>query len=77
MRHRRFEPVGGTTIGFMTDDLLALVGPDLLDDAARCAAAAGYRMIVADAADCRRAWLTSRAVLVLSLIHISEPTRPY
>ncbi|WP_279099917.1 septum site-determining protein Ssd [Gordonia bronchialis] len=63
----------------MTDDLLALVGPDLLDDAARCAAAAGYRMIVADAADCRRAWLTSRAVLVdpaaLDLLTAARPPR--
>ncbi|MET9203312.1 septum site-determining protein Ssd [Gordonia sp. NPDC003585] len=48
----------------MPDELLALLSPDLHDDVARCAAAAGYRMVTADPRDCRRPWLTSRAVLV-------------
>ncbi|SDU68290.1 septum site-determining protein Ssd [Gordonia westfalica] len=59
----------------MPDDLLVLVDPDLHDDVARCAAAAGYRTTVGRADDCRREWLTARAVVadpaaiaVLSLI---------
>ncbi|MFT4042826.1 MAG: hypothetical protein QM673_06635 [Gordonia sp. (in: high G+C Gram-positive bacteria)] len=46
----------------MSDDLLALVSTDLRDDIARCAAAAGYRLIIGDAHDCRRDWLRARAV---------------
>ncbi|MGV9712684.1 septum site-determining protein Ssd [Gordonia sp. NPDC003424] len=48
----------------MTDELLALVHPDLRDALARCAAAAGYRMVVSDPADCRREWLRAAAVAV-------------
>ncbi|WP_439032973.1 septum site-determining protein Ssd [Gordonia terrae] len=47
----------------MPDDLLVLVDPDLHDDVARCAAAAGYRMVGGRADDCRREWLTARAVV--------------
>ncbi|MBD0863274.1 hypothetical protein IA539_19050 [Gordonia sp. zg691] len=60
----------------MPDDLLVLVHPDLSDDVARCAAAAGYRTVTARADDCRREWLTTRAVVadpdaiaVLSRLH--------
>ncbi|GAB33299.1 hypothetical protein GOOTI_060_00120 [Gordonia otitidis NBRC 100426] len=48
----------------MSDHLLSLVEDPLLDDVARCAAAAGYRIVSGDAHDCRRDWLTARAVLV-------------
>ncbi len=48
----------------MTDELLALVGPDLREDVARCAAAAGYRIRTAPAADCRRDWLRAGVVIV-------------
>lgn len=47
----------------MEDDLLALVGSDLRDEVARCAAAAGYRLIEGTTASCRRDWLTARAVV--------------
>ncbi|GAA3722553.1 septum site-determining protein Ssd [Gordonia hankookensis] len=47
----------------MTDELLALVGPDLSDDVARCAAAAGYQMLRADPEHCRREWLRADAVV--------------
>lgn len=48
----------------MTDELLVLVRPELRDPIARCAAAAGYRMVVAEIGDCRRAWLRTAAVIV-------------
>ncbi|MYR08050.1 hypothetical protein GTV32_17860 [Gordonia sp. SID5947] len=47
----------------MTDQLLVLVGPDLADDVARCAAAAGYRMLRADPDHCRREWPRADAVV--------------
>ncbi|AZG47443.1 septum site-determining protein Ssd [Gordonia insulae] len=46
----------------MADELLALVGADLHDDVARCAAAAGYRILTAHPASCRREWLRASAV---------------
>ena len=49
---------------FMSDDLLALVAEHLHDDVARCAAAAGYRLIPGDARECRRDWLRTRAVVL-------------
>lgn len=48
----------------MSDSLLALVDPALCDDVARCAAAAGYRLVVADPQRCRAEWLRARAVVV-------------
>lgn len=48
----------------MTDELLALVGADVRDAVARCAAAAGYRIVVAEPEDCRRLWLRAAAVVV-------------
>ncbi|GAC67609.1 septum site-determining protein Ssd [Gordonia soli] len=48
----------------MPDDVLALVGPAVRDEVARCAAAAGYRMLTADPRACRREWVRSRAVMV-------------
>ena len=48
----------------MSDDLLALVAEHLHDDVARCAAAAGYRLIPGDARECRRDWLRTRAVVL-------------
>ncbi|WP_210756427.1 septum site-determining protein Ssd [Gordonia paraffinivorans] len=61
-------------------DLLVLVGPDLHDDVARCAAAAGYRVLSVPAGDCRREWLTARAVVadpaaVAELGRIRPPRR--
>ncbi|MEO9329650.1 septum site-determining protein Ssd [Gordonia aurantiaca] len=61
-------------------DLLVLVGPDLHDDVARCAAAAGYRVRSARADDCRREWLTARAVVadpaaVAVLARVHPPRR--
>lgn len=63
-------------IDSMPDDLLVLVDPELYDDVARCAAAAGYRTVAGRPDDCRREWLTTRAVVadpaaiaVLSLTH--------
>lgn len=47
----------------MADELLTLVGPDLHGDVARCAAAAGYRILTAHPADCRREWLRAAAVV--------------
>lgn len=46
------------------DDLLALVADPLHDDVARCAAAAGYRLIPGDVHECRRDWLRTRAALL-------------
>ncbi|MFW0793625.1 septum site-determining protein Ssd [Gordonia sp. CPCC 205515] len=48
----------------MTEELLVLVRPELRDPIARCAAAAGYRMVVSDVAGSRRAWLRTAAVIV-------------
>ncbi|GAC58188.1 hypothetical protein GOHSU_32_00050 [Gordonia hirsuta DSM 44140 = NBRC 16056] len=48
----------------MTDVLLALTGPVLYDDVARCGAAAGYRIARADPARCRHEWLRAGAVVV-------------
>jgi len=48
----------------MADDVLALIDDHLTDDVARCAAAAGYRLVRADPASCRREWLGARAVIV-------------
>ncbi|MEE4024449.1 septum site-determining protein Ssd [Gordonia sp. PKS22-38] len=48
----------------MTDELLSLVGPELHDDVARCAAAAGYRIVPASPTECRREWLRATAVAV-------------
>ncbi|MGV9824959.1 MULTISPECIES: septum site-determining protein Ssd [unclassified Gordonia (in: high G+C Gram-positive bacteria)] len=65
----------------MSDDLLALVSADLHDDVARCAAAAGYRMLVGDAHACRGEWLRARAVTldaeaVEVLLDSALPRRP-
>ncbi|MGU3293119.1 septum site-determining protein Ssd [Williamsia sp. M5A3_1d] len=46
------------------DQLLALVGADLRDDVARCAAAAGYQVVDATATTARRAWSEATAVVV-------------
>lgn len=48
----------------MSDDVLALIDDHLTDDVARCAAAAGYRLVRRDPASCRRDWLGARAVIV-------------
>lgn len=65
----------------MPDELLVLVDPDLRDDVARCAAAAGYLVQIAPADDCRREWLTARAVVadppaVEVLSRVRPPRRP-
>lgn len=65
----------------MPDELLVLVDPDLHDDVARCAAAAGYLVQTAPADDCRREWLTARAVVVdppaiAVLSRVRPPRRP-
>ncbi|MBT0567136.1 septum site-determining protein Ssd [Williamsia sp. CHRR-6] len=48
----------------MNDLLLSVVGDDLTDDVARCAAAAGYQLIAATAENARRAWTDARAVVI-------------
>ena len=48
----------------MADDVLALIDDHLTDDVARCAAAAGYRLVRRDPGNCRRDWLGARAVVV-------------
>ncbi|MDY6808849.1 MAG: septum site-determining protein Ssd [Actinomycetota bacterium] len=48
----------------MTDELLTLVGADLHEDVARCAAAAGYRIVPGSPAECRREWLRAGAIAV-------------
>ncbi len=68
-------------IGRMPDELLVLVDPDLHDDVARCAAAAGYHVLSAPADDCRREWLTARAVAadpsaIAVLARVRPPRRP-
>ncbi|MFW0786577.1 septum site-determining protein Ssd [Gordonia sp. CPCC 206044] len=61
----------------MTDELLALVGPGRHDDVARCAAAAGYRLVTAEPARCRREWLRSDAVAVdLHALELLRDLRP-
>lgn len=64
----------------MPDELLALISADLHDEVARCAAAAGYRMVLADPDDCRRDWLRARAVVadpdaVRRLVDLHPPRR--
>ena len=64
----------------MPDELLALISADLQDDVARCAAAAGYRLVLGDARDCRREWLRARAVVadpdaVRRLVEVHPPRR--
>ncbi len=56
------SPIPDRRLG--TDQLLALVGVELRDDVARCAAAAGYQVVDATAATARRAWSESAAVVV-------------
>ncbi|GAA2056991.1 septum site-determining protein Ssd [Williamsia deligens] len=46
------------------DRLLAMVQDDLADDVARCAAAAGYRVVASDPDGARRAWSEAMAVVV-------------
>lgn len=46
----------------MGDVLLVLADAGLHDDLARCSAAAGYTMVVGDAARCRHQWLRAAAV---------------
>ncbi|MGC4933439.1 septum site-determining protein Ssd [Gordonia sp. DT30] len=48
----------------MSEVLLALVDAELRDDVARCAAAAGYRLVVGEPAACRADWLRACAVVV-------------
>ena len=48
----------------MTDELLTLVGADLHDEVARCAAAAGYRILPGSTSECRREWLRASAIAV-------------
>ncbi|MBB4134772.1 septum site-determining protein Ssd [Gordonia humi] len=48
----------------MTDVLLVLAAEPIHADLARCAAAAGYAMVVGDAASCRHDWLRATAVAV-------------
>ncbi len=48
----------------MPDDVLALIDDHLTDDVARCAAAAGYRLVRREPGNCRRDWLGARAVIV-------------
>ncbi|MGB3303979.1 septum site-determining protein Ssd [Gordonia sp. (in: high G+C Gram-positive bacteria)] len=65
----------------MSDALLVLSGEELLDDLARCSAAAGYTMVVADPARCRHQWLRASAVVAdraaLEVLgHIELPNRP-
>ncbi|NDK89627.1 hypothetical protein GYA93_08560 [Gordonia desulfuricans] len=64
----------------MSETLLVLVHADLRDDVARCAAAAGYRMVVGEPASCRAEWLRARAVVadpeaVTALRSASVPRR--
>ncbi|ALG83512.1 septum site-determining protein Ssd [Gordonia phthalatica] len=47
----------------MSDVLLVLAGDEFHDDLARCSAAAGYTMVVGDAARCRHQWLRAAAVV--------------
>ncbi|MGO3326303.1 septum site-determining protein Ssd [Gordonia sp. (in: high G+C Gram-positive bacteria)] len=65
----------------MTDVLLVLAAEELHADLARCAAAAGYTMVVGDAAACRHDWLRARAVAVDAdasavLADLHPPRRP-
>lgn len=46
------------------DELLVLVGPDLVDDVGRCAVAAGYRTVVGDRVGDVVAWQRAAAVVV-------------
>lgn len=67
-------------MALMSEALLALVDDDLRDDVARCAAAAGYRLVLGDPATCRAEWLRSRAVVVdppavAALVSTSVPRR--
>ncbi|GGF10695.1 septum site-determining protein Ssd [Williamsia phyllosphaerae] len=48
----------------MNDHVLVMVGDDLADDVARCAAAAGYQVVTAEPDTCRRAWSDCLAVIV-------------
>lgn len=66
--------------GGVTDELLTLVGADLHDDVARCAAAAGYHIVLGSPADCRREWLRASAIAVDghaidALIDLAPPRR--
>ncbi|MCF8609426.1 hypothetical protein L5G28_04530 [Gordonia sp. HY285] len=65
----------------MTDVLLVLTDNTLHSDLARCAAAAGYTMVIGDAVSCRHDWLRACAVVVdadatavLAVLH--PPKRP-
>ncbi len=48
----------------MSDLLLVMIGDDLGDEVARCAAAAGYDVVTAEPDTCRRAWTDCLAVVV-------------
>lgn len=65
----------------MTDVLLVLADDTLHADLARCAAAAGYTMVVGDVSSCRHDWLRAAAVAVdadaaLALADVRPPRRP-
>lgn len=65
----------------MDDVLLALVDADIEDEVARCAAAAGYRMVAGRADRCRREWLQARVVAadrsaLTVLAGLDPPRRP-
>lgn len=47
----------------MNDVLLVLAGEQFHDDLARCSAAAGYTIVVGDAARCRHQWMRAAAVV--------------
>lgn len=65
----------------MSEALLALTGPALHDEVARCGAAAGYQIVRGDPARCRGEWLRATAVVVdgaaLAVLEESgPPARP-
>lgn len=65
----------------MSDALLCLVATDLHDDVARCAAAAGYHLILAAPGACRADWLRAAVVVVdpaavAELASTAVPRRP-
>lgn len=62
----------------MGEVLLVLADEQLHDDLARCSAAAGYEMVVGEAADCRQQWLRATAVAAdrRALEHLARTALP-
>lgn len=59
--------------------LLVLAGEEFHDDLARCSAAAGYTIVVGDAARCRHQWLRAAAVVAdaASLAELRDSGLPH